>query len=49
MKEDLRDEIRVEISPECINGRVKAPDLIRLPFVIDSETVDGHRIITYRN
>ncbi len=49
MKEDLWDEIRVEISPECINGRVKAPDLIRLPFVIDSETVDGHRIITYRN
>ncbi|MDE7147591.1 MAG: dihydrofolate reductase family protein, partial [Duncaniella sp.] len=49
MKEGLWDEIRVEISPECINGQVKAPDLISHPLVIDSETVDGHRIIIYRN
>lgn len=47
IKDSIWDEIRVEISPETISGEVKAPSL---PAGLDaskieSETVDGHKII----
>lgn len=49
LKEGLWDEIRVEVSPVELNGRVRAPRIISSPSVVDSEIVDGHRIITYKN
>ena len=48
LSEDLWDEIRVEVSPVCIDGKVKAPLLPQTNVIPNIETLDGHRIITYR-
>lgn len=48
LSEDLWDEIRVEVSPVCIDGKVKAPMLPQTDVIPNIETLDGHRIITYR-
>lgn len=46
--ENLWDEIRVEVSPEAIDGNVKAPSLPQTDVIPNIETIDGHKIITYR-
>ena len=48
LSEELWDEIRVEVSPVCIDGKVKAPLLPQTDVIPNIETLDGHRIITYR-
>ncbi|MDE6061433.1 MAG: bifunctional diaminohydroxyphosphoribosylaminopyrimidine deaminase/5-amino-6-(5-phosphoribosylamino)uracil reductase RibD [Duncaniella sp.] len=48
LSEDLWDEIRVEVSPVCIDGKVKAPLLPQTDVIPNIETLDGHKIITYR-
>ncbi|MDE6823609.1 MAG: bifunctional diaminohydroxyphosphoribosylaminopyrimidine deaminase/5-amino-6-(5-phosphoribosylamino)uracil reductase RibD [Duncaniella sp.] len=48
LSEDLWDEIRVEVSPVCIDGKVKAPMLPQTDVIPNIETLDGHKIITYR-
>ncbi|MDE7474865.1 MAG: bifunctional diaminohydroxyphosphoribosylaminopyrimidine deaminase/5-amino-6-(5-phosphoribosylamino)uracil reductase RibD [Duncaniella sp.] len=48
LSEDLWDEIRVEVSPVCIDGKVKVPLLPQTDVIPNIETLDGHKIITYR-
>ena len=48
ISDSLWDEIRVEISPESICGKVAAPNIAGLAVVPSIETIDGHKIITYR-
>lgn len=48
LSEGLWDEIRVEVSPVVIDGMVKAPSLPQTDVIPNIETIDGHRIITYR-
>lgn len=47
IKENLWDEIRVEVSPEEIKGHVRAANIPETNIVPNIETVDGHRIIRY--
>lgn len=50
MKEGIWDEIRVEVSPVTTDGHVKAPQVaVPCADAASEETVDGHKIITYRN
>lgn len=50
MKEGIWDEIRVEVSPVTTDGYVKAPQVaVPCADAASEETVDGHKIITYRN
>lgn len=48
LDEDLWDEIRVEVSPENINGKVKAPALPSTEIIPNIETLDGHKILIYK-
>ncbi len=48
LAEDLWDEIRVEVSSENINGRIKAPVLPQTEIIPNIETLDGHKILTYK-
>lgn len=47
IRENLWDEIRVEVSPEEIKGHVRAANIPETNIVPNIETVDGHRIIRY--
>lgn len=47
-KDDLWDEIRVEVSPEHIEGKIKAPSLPKTDTIPDIRVVDGHKIISYK-
>lgn len=47
IKENLWDEIRVEVLPEEIKGHVRAANIPETNIVPNIETVDGHRIIRY--
>lgn len=48
IRENLWDEIRVEVSSENIGGQVRAVNIPETNIVPNIRTVDGHRIITYR-
>ena len=49
MKEGIWDEIRVEVSRVTTDGHVKAPQVaVPCADAASEETVDGHKIITYR-
>ncbi|HBI58185.1 MAG TPA: bifunctional diaminohydroxyphosphoribosylaminopyrimidine deaminase/5-amino-6-(5-phosphoribosylamino)uracil reductase RibD [Porphyromonadaceae bacterium] len=47
-KDNLWDEIRVEVSPEHIEGKIKAPSLPKTDTIPDIRVVDGHKIISYK-
>lgn len=47
ISEGLWDEIRVEVSPVKIAGRVKAPVIPPTDLTPEIQTVDGHKILTY--
>ena len=47
LADGLWDEIRVEVSPEKIAGKVKAPVIPATTVMPEMMTVDGHKILTY--
>lgn len=44
----LWDAVRVEVGNKAIAGKVKAPNISRLPLVSDCVTVDDHKILTWK-